>query len=323
MPIASVIDLVSNCFLCSDFSFNIARRSRAVALVAVGFVLLVCQSALGQVLSEISSSAEIAPPPPPPLCVPDCRDGFLCYSGTCISACNPPCEPGFKCIANGKCAAQNAPVNDGPDTRIARKDAIRRERKELRSLYRRTPRITIGMAMMTSLIPIEDTSELVVGILPRIGFGMRIPITDALGVWAQGGPIFGVNMLSASGTKSQDGTYEVGSGFDGTLVSGGFAETGAYGGPFGPFAIGGVIGFMVMNQSDDTLKVESDGEPITFTAEQYFVGLYGLDISLLLGTRQIVHLFVRIMSGIPPMNMPLYAGAGISFDIPFTKPKQL
>lgn len=38
-------------------------------------------------------------------CVPDCRDGYTCHRGECISACNPGCGDGEVCNADGECLA--------------------------------------------------------------------------------------------------------------------------------------------------------------------------------------------------------------------------
>jgi hypothetical protein len=39
----------------------------------------------------------------PQACVPDCRTGFVCIDGGCVSACNPPCAEGERCNADGEC----------------------------------------------------------------------------------------------------------------------------------------------------------------------------------------------------------------------------
>ncbi|MDH5675046.1 MAG: porin family protein [Myxococcales bacterium] len=66
---------------------------------------------------------EVPPPPPsyeapPPAlaCVPDCRAGYSCIEGRCVSACNPPCGPGSVCTAAGSCeaATPSPPVSDIP-----------------------------------------------------------------------------------------------------------------------------------------------------------------------------------------------------------------
>jgi hypothetical protein len=46
----------------------------------------------------------------PAACFPDCRDGFTCHLGQCISLCNPPCPGGLECVAGRRC---EAPVQRG------------------------------------------------------------------------------------------------------------------------------------------------------------------------------------------------------------------
>ena len=44
-------------------------------------------------------------------CTPECRKGFVCSNGTCVSACNPPCAAGETCSANLEClSAAPAPA---------------------------------------------------------------------------------------------------------------------------------------------------------------------------------------------------------------------
>jgi hypothetical protein len=75
---------------------------------------------------EVHAHRSAPPPAPtvtaPSICAPDCRLGFDCVSGRCVSACNPPCAVGETCGghgANATCAkapqasASPAPVN-GP-----------------------------------------------------------------------------------------------------------------------------------------------------------------------------------------------------------------
>jgi hypothetical protein len=63
--------------------------------------------------------ADVPPPPPsyqtpgaPPTagseaqsCMPECRSGFVCQQGQCVSACNPPCPGGQRCTAERECVA--------------------------------------------------------------------------------------------------------------------------------------------------------------------------------------------------------------------------
>ena len=46
-------------------------------------------------------------------CVPNCRSGYLCHEGTCVSRCNPPCEKGSICSQTGECQAITR--NPSPD----------------------------------------------------------------------------------------------------------------------------------------------------------------------------------------------------------------
>ncbi len=59
-----------------------------------------------------ATSNDLPPPPPPPPpppatpeCYPQCRNGFFCHMGQCVSSCNPPCGPGEACATNGQCVA--------------------------------------------------------------------------------------------------------------------------------------------------------------------------------------------------------------------------
>jgi hypothetical protein len=66
--------------------------------------------------------ADVPPPPPsyqspdaPPAtapapaagCIPECRSGFVCLEGQCVSACNPPCGAGQRCTAQRECVADS------------------------------------------------------------------------------------------------------------------------------------------------------------------------------------------------------------------------
>lgn len=58
----------------------------------------------------LATGCSSAPAP----CVPDCRAGFVCVAGACVSACNPPCGAGLVCTASATC--ERAPDADaGPD----------------------------------------------------------------------------------------------------------------------------------------------------------------------------------------------------------------
>ncbi len=77
------------------------------------------QSASGSTVSPTPEGGEQAPPPalPPRACFPECRAGYLCHEGTCISRCNPPCAVGEQCSESGLCTAPPPGRPPPPPTR--------------------------------------------------------------------------------------------------------------------------------------------------------------------------------------------------------------
>jgi hypothetical protein len=58
---------------------------------------------------ELPAIVEQQPPPAAAVglaCVPDCRSGFTCHAGQCVSLCNPPCSIGDLCTSQGECVAR-------------------------------------------------------------------------------------------------------------------------------------------------------------------------------------------------------------------------
>jgi hypothetical protein len=84
--------------------------------------------------SPPAESLPPAPPEPPPpvaACVPDCRAGFTCVEGRCVSACNPSCPAGQECVEGARCVA--------PDTTALKatvKQAMAEYYEEKRAEYR-------------------------------------------------------------------------------------------------------------------------------------------------------------------------------------------
>jgi hypothetical protein len=70
-------------------------RYRAVAALVVG-ALLAAGHAQAQAPGGAPAAAAAA-------CVPQCRTGFVCSKGQCVSLCNPPCEASEACTASGEC----------------------------------------------------------------------------------------------------------------------------------------------------------------------------------------------------------------------------
>lgn len=50
-----------------------------------------------------------------PSCVPECRAGFTCVSGSCVSACNPPCGRNERCSGSGAAAVCVSTLGDAGD----------------------------------------------------------------------------------------------------------------------------------------------------------------------------------------------------------------
>lgn len=61
--------------------------------------------AAGETPEEAPSDTPSAPPEQeePTPCLPDCRGGYLCIKGQCLSPCNPPCAGDQICTRNGIC----------------------------------------------------------------------------------------------------------------------------------------------------------------------------------------------------------------------------
>ena len=67
--------------------------------------------------NDTTQSPFVEVPPEVPVtdlsCMPQCRAGFTCVSGECVSACNPACPAGHVCASDGACipeAVLNAPA---------------------------------------------------------------------------------------------------------------------------------------------------------------------------------------------------------------------
>jgi hypothetical protein len=60
--------------------------------------------------STPAAPAAAPSPPPPTACVPNCRSGYTCVSGQCVSACNPPCASGEQCVDDGRRCVATRPA---------------------------------------------------------------------------------------------------------------------------------------------------------------------------------------------------------------------
>ncbi|MCP4447938.1 MAG: hypothetical protein GY811_21775 [Myxococcales bacterium] len=72
------------------------------------FVIACVCSLLTTVAAQPASTVDEA------VCVPDCRRGYVCIEGECLSACNPPCDRGYECTDERECVLPQAAVPPGP-----------------------------------------------------------------------------------------------------------------------------------------------------------------------------------------------------------------
>lgn len=88
----------------------VGLRISLFALAAFG-LLGAPRASRAQTPPPVVEPARAAPAATPAVasCVPDCRSGFICLQGTCVSACNPPCSAHEQCTGAGQCVASTAP----------------------------------------------------------------------------------------------------------------------------------------------------------------------------------------------------------------------
>ena len=67
------------------------RTIRVPVLVVLAAFLLAASSASAQQTATAAG------------CVPECRSGYVCIEGACVSACNPPCTGDQTCTPEGQC----------------------------------------------------------------------------------------------------------------------------------------------------------------------------------------------------------------------------
>jgi len=56
--------------------------------------------------ASTAAAQDAAPVPAARECFPECRSGYLCHEGVCITGCNPPCGDDEKCTVEGECVAK-------------------------------------------------------------------------------------------------------------------------------------------------------------------------------------------------------------------------
>jgi len=69
--------------------------------------------------STKKSKAKTPAPAAAAPCVPECREGFLCKDGTCLSLCNPACPAGQRCTGDSQCVSEAPPPVAAPPVAVA------------------------------------------------------------------------------------------------------------------------------------------------------------------------------------------------------------
>jgi len=127
-------------------------------------------------------------------CVPECRQGYMCHQGKCVSLCNPPCAQGEVCTAEGRCVATQAappgeyvaPYSGSEPAR--RRDALLGERQDLSASM---PSVT-GPAVMLGV----GGGLLIAG---GLAFGLSEWNWDSYSAWWGAGQWAGVGVMTIGG----------------------------------------------------------------------------------------------------------------------------
>jgi hypothetical protein len=105
-----------------EFGLRIRRRRQQLFALAALAVMGTPRASHAQTPEPAVAPAPAAPAATPPAssCVPDCRSGFVCLEGTCVSACNPPCAAHEQCTGAGECLASSPAPLTAPATSLDR-----------------------------------------------------------------------------------------------------------------------------------------------------------------------------------------------------------
>jgi hypothetical protein len=125
-------------------------------------------------------------------CIPECRKGYVCHRGECVSVCNPPCAQGEVCTAEGECVATQAappPQYVAPyGQSISRHDILLNERRDLSATM---PSVT-GPAVMLGV----GGGLLIAG---GLAFGLSEWNYDSFDYWYGPGQYAGVTAMGIGG----------------------------------------------------------------------------------------------------------------------------
>jgi hypothetical protein len=193
-------------------------------------------------------SSNVPAAPREPACFPQCRSGYLCHEGQCLSACNPPCDAGQACTAAGECAAV-APVVVAPSVEsqgASSAPAAADPGWARGAFYLGVASVALDVGLTAAVIatnPHQPGRSRTIGSWAIVAFGVTAPLTALGAASARGNPAvvgrprirlaswitYGLALADSAYLLSQsriaviDNRYVVGAGLLGTLSTVGFA----------------------------------------------------------------------------------------------------
>jgi len=172
-------------------------------------------------------------------CVPDCRSGFECVEGRCVSSCNPPCDPGQLCTPERTCVFLGPPPPGFLlDPRMEAAIVARQKEVARRDALRRRLRPFVGAELSLGVTE-TDTWQLV-DMGPRLFAGARTHVARKIGFEVRAA----LGLLSTSYALCANWGYNLDTGeidcadWDTeaeTTTTEVMLEAGMIVGPFGPF----------------------------------------------------------------------------------------
>jgi len=159
-----------------------------------------------------------------PQCIPNCREGYLCLQGQCVSRCNPPCPASQSCTSAGACVESAAPVVAQPPL-VPAEDASQSSRMQ----FRQSPRLTLhGLMTISGLV---EAKLAAVGVAAAVGyrqnFAPQFGMHFRLGAGVAG--VFAGNETSSDITPKANTMTNV------------YGEVVPFAGPLGRFYLGPII----------------------------------------------------------------------------------
>lgn len=219
-------------------------------------------------------------------CVPQCRSGFMCHGGLCVSKCNPPCAEGQMCTAEGECVAavppptqsRTAVVPAPQNARLAlyaERQRILEERLQERLAYRNKLRLTL----FGTLVACGASDYSIIG--GGFQFGVRKQVAGKVAFHGRASFFIG-------GTTDYDYDLQA----KNVLLPGGDVAT--LFGPFGRFYFGPLL--WLQGEIVPSKETVTDSYGDTHEVKNHIRGGFGGELGVLLGKHEHVDLNLRLKS---------------------------